>query len=100
MRNLRNLSDTRKFGDIFTADHTSYYGGVGQYGLHSQALLFIIKDMYSGYVASCPVASKCTPEVHDALQHFLGTVRSKNIYSDNADDIIRAMKDLGFGGRH
>ena len=105
MRNLRKLRhelvrDTRKFGDIVTADHTSFYEGAGQYALHSQSLLFIIKDLYSGYIAAYPVANKSALEVHDAFQHFLGTTRPKVIYSDNADEIIRAVKDLGFGGRH
>ena len=53
-----------------------------------------------GTFASCLVASKSALEVQDALQHFLGVTRPKVIYSDNADDIIREVKDLGFRGRH
>ena len=53
-----------------------------------------------GTCASYLVASKSALEVQDALQHFLGVTRPKVIYSDNADDIIREVKDLGFRGRH
>ena len=105
MKDLRKLRhelvrDTRKSGDIVTADHTCFYEGGGNYALHPQPFLFIVKDMCSGHLASCPVASKSALEVHDALQHLLGVVRLKIIYSDNAHEIIRAVKDLGFGGRH
>ena len=59
MRDLRKLRQelargTRKFGDMVTAVHTSFYEGGGNYALHSQALSFIVKDMYSGYLASYP----------------------------------------------
>ena len=71
VKSLRKLwhelvRDTRKFGDIVTADHTSFYEGGGNYALHSQSLLFIVKDMYSGYLAPYPVANKSALEVHDA----------------------------------
>ena len=39
-------------------------------------------------------------EVQDALQHVIGAIRPKVIYSDNADEIIKAVKDLASGGRH
>ena len=38
--------------------------------------------------------------MQDPLQHFLGIVRPTIIYSDSTDEIIRAVKDLGFGGIH
>ena len=104
LKSLRKLwhelvRDTRKFGDIVTADHTSFYEGGGNYALHSQSLLFIVRDMCSGYLASYPVANTSALEVHDALQHFLGVARPKIIYSDNAHEIIRAV-NLVSGGRH
>ena len=100
MRNLRKMRhdlvrDTRRFGDIITADHTSFYEGGGAYALHSQSLLLVVKDIYSGHMAAYPVASKSAIEVQESLQHFLGIVRPKVIYSDNADEIIRAVRDFG-----
>ena len=92
MRSLRKLrhelvQDTRKLGDIV------------KYALHSPALLFIVKDLFTGQLASYRVACTSAADVQGALQHFLGIVRPNIIYSDNSDEIIRAVKDMGFGGR-
>ena len=96
MRNLRKLAHsfqrpTTKFGDIVTADHVSFAEEGGIYGLNGKVIALVLKDIYSGFLGAYPSDSKNSDEVYIAIQHFLGNVKVRTFYSDNAREIIKAV---------
>ena len=85
-----------KFGDVVTADHivTVHPDNISVDG---DADAVVIRDRATRWTEVAPTAMKSQPEATLALRIFAGpTAEVKEFYSDNADELVNAAKELGW----
>ena len=95
-RDKRDRPAPEVFGDEVTADHLIAQADDDQ-GVHGEETAVVVMDRATRYLGVYPLGSKSADDAMEALQHFSGpTVAVKQFYSDNAAELIRAAKDLGW----
>ena len=99
MKNLRKykgaFSRAKKgFGDIITMDHCSFYDHGMQYALNGNVTSLVVRDVHTKYGAVYPATNKSTSSTVEALQRFIEDAKVKRCYSDNADELVAAAREL------
>ena len=99
MKNLQKYKGafskaTKGFGDIITMDHCSFYDHGMQYALNGNVISLVVRDVHTKYGAVYPAASKSTSSTVEALQRYIGDAKGKRFYSDNADELVAAAREL------
>ena len=90
--------EPEKFGDLITADpivlSSEKDQGTSESGPKRGAI--VVKDAATQWMGCPPVADKTTGEAKAALRKFVGRARVKEFYSDNARELKKAAKELGW----
>ena len=96
---LRSISASC-FGDHITADHVVLYRDSDNMTEDSR-LALIVKDVATSFMFAYPSALKDADECQVALQHFVASTDKVGVfYSDNAKELTRATKSLGWRHEH
>ena len=66
-----------------------------QYALSGNIVALVVRGVHTGYGAVYPSSSKNNSSTVETRQRFIGDSRMKRIYSDNADELIAAARELG-----
>ena len=82
-------------GDIIPMDHCSLYDAGMQYALSGNTVALVVRGVYSTFGAVYPAPSKNMGEATMALRSFIGDSKVRRFYSDNADELIGAARNLG-----
>jgi hypothetical protein len=75
-------------------DHCSFYDHGMQYALNGNVISLVVRDVHTKYGAVYPATSTSTSSTVEALQRFIGGAKVKRFYSDNADALIAAAREL------
>ena len=62
-------------------------------GLTGERDALVILDRATGYIDCFPLQSRNAQDAAGALTEFLGGVKPKRVYTDNAPELIRACRD-------
>ncbi|CAE7627625.1 unnamed protein product, partial [Symbiodinium microadriaticum] len=96
---LRSVSASC-FGDHITADHVVLYRDSDNM-IEDSRLALIVKDVATSFMFAYPSALKDADECQVALQHFVASTDKVGVfYSDNAKELTRATKSLGWRHEH
>ena len=96
---LRSISASC-FGDHITADHVVLYRDSDNM-IEDSRLALIVKDVATSFMYAYPSALKDADECQVALQHFVASTDKVGVfYSDNAKELTRATKSLGWRHEH
>ena len=96
---LRSISASC-FGDHITADHVVLYRDSDNM-IEDSRLALIVKDVATSFMFAYPSALKDADECQVALQHFVASTDKVGVfYSDNAKELTRATKSLGWRHEH
>jgi len=90
----------KKFGQQVTADHFVCKDGSGEGDDYFPKANFavVVFDRATDWTEVYPKATKSYEDTREALQHFAGTAsRVKSLYADNAPELRKAAKKLGWG---
>ena len=88
------LPKPKKFGDAVVADHKIL--GEHQESGDGDRVLCIICDRFTRWLQAYPAPEKSAEEVLTAFQRFLGPQQTcEHVYTDNAKEYIKALKQLG-----
>ena len=83
-----------KFADLFTCDTCiANRNGVAHGG---SAYCQVLYDVGTKFVMAYPQINKTSDEAVLSFEHFSGCNRPKMFYSDNAPELIKAARDLGW----
>ena len=99
MKNLRKYAGAfsrplKRFGDIITMDHCSFYDAGMQYAMSGNTAALVVRDVYSTFGAVYPASSKSMGDTTMALRSFIGDSKVKRFYSDNADEFNGVARNL------
>ena len=100
MKNLRTYKGPfsrtlTSFGDLLSMEHCSLYDHGTQYALNGNVIALVIRDVHAFLGAVYPASSKCTAITAETRQRVIGDSKIKRLYSDNADELIVASRDIG-----
>ena len=96
---LRSVSASC-FGDHITADHVVLYRDSDNM-IEDSRLALVVKDVATSFMYAYPSALKDADECQVALQHFVASADKVGVfYSDNAKELTRATKSLGWRHEH
>ena len=96
---LRSVSASC-FGDHITADHVVLYRDSDNM-IEDSRLALVVKDVATSFMYAYPSALKDADECQVALQHFVASTDKVGVfYSDNAKELTRATKSLGWRHEH
>ena len=85
---------SESFGDHITVDHV-ITRDLRDHGFQDERVL-VIKDVFSKFRYVYPSPTKSSDQCHEDLLHFLGQKDAVGVmYSDNAQELKKAIKDLG-----
>ena len=92
-----SLEDTkggpRKFGDLVTADHLISKSDT-DLGTHESKVAMVMLDHATNWTRIFPGAAKAADLAKRAIEDFKGDDKVREIYTDNAPEIIKAVKEL------
>ena len=89
--------DTRptEFGELGNADYIVAQSEESM-GLTGEKDALVVYDVGGDFEDCFPLMTRHNSEAYGALQEFYGAEKPKRIYTDNAPELIRACKDLGY----
>ena len=86
----------KKFGELISADHIVSKSEDSR-GFDGSRYALVFLDQGTPWVDVAPTATKTTEETTRALQDFVGpSERVENFYSDNAGELVKAARSLGW----
>ena len=86
---------SESFGDHITVDHI-ITRDLRDHGFQDERVALVIKDVFSKFRYVYPSPTKSSDQCHEDLLHFLGQKHAAGVmYSDNAQELKKAIKDLG-----
>ena len=96
-RRLYRDPDTKpkKFADLINGDYIVAQSEEAM-GLTGERDALALVDYATIYTDCFPLMSRHNSEANGALREFMGDDVPKRIYTDNAPELIRACKDLGY----
>ena len=92
---LYNASEPKTFGELVNADYVVSQSDEAM-GLTGERDALVILDRATGYTDCFPLQSRNAQDAAGALTEYLGSVKPKRVYTDNAPELIRACRDLRF----
>ncbi len=88
------VAKAKNFGDLITADHLNTHG---QEDIEGSDYAVVFKDVATGWIDCHPTASKSTEDAVEALNILVGAdEKVKNFYTDAAEELTKAAKQLGW----
>ena len=84
---------TERFGNVVTCDHL-ISRSMQNRGMRGEANALTVKDLHTNLTMCYPVFTKNAEETEEALRHFKGNRKVDVIYSDNADELIKATRKI------
>ena len=65
-----------------------------QYALNGNVISLVVRDVHTKFGAVYPANDKTSSSTIEALQRFIGDDKVKRFYSDNAEELIAAAREL------